>query len=1015
MRLFGSNASFGSDKEEAMKKRVRELSILFIAVALIFSSLFLSSYAFGFESEQTGILNGIIQANGANWVAKENVISILPDTERKKRLGAIVDMKATSLKRSSSLNTGITLPSQFDWRNHNGINYVTPVKNQGNCGSCWVFSSVGVMESRVLMDYQMGGLKKDLSEQIMLTFTKPFTDPQTPYDNCEYGGYIDDAAAFLKTAGIPVEGCYPYTQTDGSSNYACSDWQSDTYKITGWTWVNEYTTATANQIKTAIYNYGPIVVTMSVYDDFFSYSSGIYKYVSGSVAGGHALELIGWDDINQCFIVKNSWGTGWGESGFFRIAYSEMSSVVGFASQALAYASSTMSSTTAPLADFYIKTPDTGGKMTAAGNAPFTVTFQDTSTSATPLISWFWDFGDGATSTAQNPTHTYASGGTYTVSLEVGNSVGLATATSTNMITVTGSVPSPPVAHIAAAPTSGQAPLPVQFTGSTTGGSVNSWTWYFGDGSTSSSQSSTHTYTNPGTYTVTLVAAGPGGSNTTTTIITVSTPSTVVSITASPTGGLAPLPVQFTGSCSAGPVNSWAWSFGDGSTSTSQTPAHTYANPGTYTVTLVASLSKQSGSTTATIHVNAPPPAAKIAATPTGGQAPLAVQFNGTTTGGPVNTWAWSFGDSSTSSSQNPNHTYTNPGTYTVTLNASGPGGTSIATATITASPAAPIVNINANPTSGQASLTVHFTATNTGGSVNSWSWTFGDGSTSGSQSPSHTYTQPGTYSAALTASGPGGTSTKTVLITVNPPSAPVVSTKATSTSGKIPLQVQFTATNTGGPVTAWSWSFGDGSTSTLQNPRYTYTVAGIYPATLTASGPGGTSVRTITITANAPAPVAAFTATPTVGSAPLDVQFTNRSTGTISSFYWDFGDGSTSSVQSPQHTYAQPGSYTARLTVAGPGGSASRQLSIAVRVRKAVADFQVSQISGSSPLTAQFTDTSTGQVTSRLWNFGDGRISRQQNPTHTYTKKGKYTVRLTTHNAAGSSTKKVAGMITVK
>jgi len=86
-----------------------------------------------------------------------------------------------------------------------------------------------------------------------------------------------------------------------------------------------YVPRTINDIKTALATYGPLTTTFTVYSDFFSYRSGVYTYTSGTYQGGHAVLIVGYDDPGQYFIVKNSWGTGWGEAGFFRIAYSEVS------------------------------------------------------------------------------------------------------------------------------------------------------------------------------------------------------------------------------------------------------------------------------------------------------------------------------------------------------------------------------------------------------------------------------------------------------------------------------------------------------------------------------------------------------------------------------------------------------------------------------------------------------------------------------------------------------------------
>jgi PKD repeat protein len=325
-------------------------------------------------------------------------------------------------------------------------------------------------------------------------------------------------------------------------------------------------------------------------------------------------------------------------------------------------------------------------------------------------------------------------------------------------------------------------------------------------------------------------------------------------------------------------------------------------------------------------------PTASFTGSPTSGNDPMTVAFTDTSTGGPTS-WSWDFGDpgsgsANVSSIQNPSHTYNSAGTYTVKLTATNGSGSNLKTQTnyVTVTPPPPTANFTGSPTSGSSPMTVTFTDTSTG-SPTSWSWDFGDpgsgsANTSTLQNPSHTYNADGTYTVKLTATNGSGSTTKTLsnyISVATPP--PTANFTGTPTSGASPLTVSFTDTSTGAP-TSWSWNFGDpgsgtDNTSTQQNPSHTYNTDGTYTVTLTATNEFGftTKTRTNYIVVGT-APVADFTGSPLTGSGPLSVTFTDASTGTPTSWSWDFGDpgsgaNNTSTVQSPSHTYNADGFYT--------------------------------------------------------------------------------------------------------
>ena len=267
--------------------------------------------------EELSLLRLEIREKGARWEAGETSMTRLSPEERQRRLGPMPTVATEGGPRLSmeavppEMALLTEAPASLDWRD-NGGNFVTPVRDQGPCGSCWAFAATAALESYILLSNQTPGVDLDLSEQVLLSCGE--------VGSCA-GGSPAKAAAFLQSTGIPLEGCYPYTAADGSCASACPGWQASTYRVPQWKTLS-FDIPTVELLKSGLTHYGPLSTTMVVYDDFFSYRSGIYSRVSGTAAGGHDILLIGYDDPGQYFIAKNSWGTDWGEAGFFRIAYS---------------------------------------------------------------------------------------------------------------------------------------------------------------------------------------------------------------------------------------------------------------------------------------------------------------------------------------------------------------------------------------------------------------------------------------------------------------------------------------------------------------------------------------------------------------------------------------------------------------------------------------------------------------------------------------------------------------------
>lgn len=351
-----------------------------------------------------------------------------------------------------------------------------------------------------------------------------------------------------------------------------------------------------------------------------------------------------------------------------------------------------------------------------------------------------------------------------------------------------------------------------------------------------------------------------------------------------------------------------------------------------------------------------------------------------------------------------------------------------------------PAARFTADKTSGDAPLTVAFTDNSATMSllqinmsalcpIRTWEWNFGDGGGSTEENPVHVYTRPGNYTVSLTVSNLfwRATTTKQGFITVGliPPTAAF---SADQTSGNVPFTVSFTDESTSGsfPIDSWQWDFGDGGGSAEANPVHVYEEDGVYSVSLTVSGPGGIDslVKQNFITVSLAGPTARFTADKTQGPMPLTVRFSDISipgAAPITAWLWNFGDGATSILQHPVHTYNAVGSYSVSLRVTTNLGSNTLTRQSYIMVQEAVfppiADFSAAPTSGNAPLTVTFTDTSrpgTAPITQWAWEFGDGSLHSAQNPIHTYNIPGVYTVSLKVTTVIGTDTKIATNLIQV-
>ncbi len=263
-------------------------------------------------------IQNAIMAMGYSWTAGKTSVSELAPMQKRKRLG----LRKSDTERPDKAGAVLRLghPSAFDWRNNSG-NYMTPIKDQSGCGACVAFGTCATIEAADKIYQKNPSLSIDLSEADLFF---------RGGGNCANGWYFEPALNRSMDHGICTEACYPYP--DGPM---CPNCDNQPLRIAG------YTKLSSNDaVKDWIANYGPVLGGMDVYEDFFYYLGGIYRYSYGGYIGGHAVCLIGYDDGQSCWLGKNSWSTMWGEDGWFKIGYNECGLLRSYPAYGIAMSSS---------------------------------------------------------------------------------------------------------------------------------------------------------------------------------------------------------------------------------------------------------------------------------------------------------------------------------------------------------------------------------------------------------------------------------------------------------------------------------------------------------------------------------------------------------------------------------------------------------------------------------------------------------------------------------------------------
>jgi len=640
------------------------------------------------------------------------------------------------------------------------------------------------------------------------------------------------------------------------------------------------------------------------------------------------------------------------------------------------------------------------------------------------ITSWTWDFGDGVTNNQQYTTHVYAGPGTYDVKLTVTHVSGCVASKIHTVV-----VNPLPVAmfNVSQLPCT-NAPVHFDDVSTTYAGFISKWIWDFGDGniqevSYPANPDTDHIYLTAGTYTVKLTIISSDSCKAERMETIEINPSPVANFDVSNT--CQGTPVKFndlTQTSGAGIINGWIWNFGDGASginnsSSLQNPEHSYSATGTYQVSLtVFAANGCSSALVKTITISDTP---FVDFSFDNHCAASAIQFTSATTidKSTVSTWNWSFGDGITSVLPDPQHIYNTPGDYNVTLTIANIEGCENSISHPVSIRPVPVSKFSINtPACSQYKVAFTDQSSTPIGYIIRWEYNFGDGSGATINYPdntnvSHTYNTYGTYTATLTVvTNDNCSATSSESVQVLP--SPVANFDFNVSCLEVP--VQFSDLSQGNLI-SWEWNFDDAgslsnNTSNQQNPLHSYQQAGNYQVTLlvqNANGCHDTISRTISI---APKPAIDFSFNN--GCAADTVHF-NSSTHVdavaTSSWFWQFGDNTTSADADPHHIYANPGTYSVSLTITNLNGCTNVRTRQVLVTAAPVAMFTPAFLScsGTPVLFSNHSSTPNGVITSWNWNFDDGNEVEEDelsnsDVTHNYTDAGIYYATLTIRTSTG-------------
>lgn len=543
---------------------------------------------------------------------------------------------------------------------------------------------------------------------------------------------------------------------------------------------------------------------------------------------------------------------------------------------------------------------------------------------STGAATYSWDFADGNTASQQSPVHTYAAAGSYNVTLIAASAQGCTDTISTPL-----NIFAKPAAAFTATTVCEGNTTSFTNNSSISAGTLTSYLWSFGDGNSDNQPNTSNTYSAAGSYSTVLIVQSNNGCADTATQQLVVNPKPLASFAAA--NICYPTAVQFTDQ-STGSITTYAWDFDDGGSDTQASPAHSYSAAATYNPVLIVSTAAACSDTfTAPVTVFAKPSAAFTADTVCEG---VATSFTNSSyiSSGNITTYDWNFGDGNSTTQSSPTHTYSSASVYNAQLIVQSDNNCYDTLVVPVEVNPVPVVAYSTGPVCLGQNTTFTNNTSLSSGTMAQWFWDLGDGQTGTAQSPTHAYVAQGTYNVKLVAvSDKNCSDSITQAITVY--DKPLAAFAVTDVCRGVITSISDNSSIGTGSINQWQYDWGNGQSSNQQNPSTTYNAAGTYAIMQIVTTTDGCSDTAFMNTTIHPLPVVNFSAGDVcLGNAVNFINNSNISTGSISSYVWDLGNGNTSSAQSPTESYSASGTYTVTLVATSNQGcvdSMSRTINV--------------------------------------------------------------------------------------